>query len=418
LKVDKILRNGFLVVLIGTSLSAALGFISNVFLARTISIDNFGQLAFFYTCIVTVFSLWEMGFGAHYVVKINQSSELYTEDRTKEMNSLYHRVKIRYGLPMGLILTALPVYIYDLSVLDYFGIFIGALCLTQHKFLLSVCQAKADWTRFSFFQSVPMLYRILAYVLIIIGVNFFNLPADILISIKIGLCCSLVLSVISTEKLTPKYYLLTAKSSKSMQKFLFDGAVIQAFINTAIVLFSRMDIFLLMYFINSKDVALYFAANTLAMVFPLITRSLMSFYLQKISSSSNREASNLLGKQLNYLPVVIVISIVLYFSGDYIMDLIYGQNYGSGGNILAILAFGYLGGIIFTPFEAYFYSRDASVVLKIKIMSVVVMVAFSLALVEFYGAVGIAFALMFAKLFGWLMVTFFYSKEKLNENLI
>lgn len=396
---------------VGTSLGAAIGFISNVFLARSISIDNFGQLAFFYTCIVTVFSIWEMGFGAHYVVKVNQSSELYTEDRTKEMNSLYHRVKIRYGLPIGLILTTLPVYIYDLSVLDYFGIFIGALCLIHHKFLLSVCQAKEDWVRFGFFQCVPMLYRILAYALIIIGVNFFNLSVDMLISIKIGLFCSLMLSVISTENLTPKYYLLTAKSSASMQKFLFDGAITQALINTAIVLFSRIDIFLLMYFIDSEDVALYFAANSLAMVFPLITRSLMSFYLQKISSSSNREASNLLGKQLNYLPIIIFTASVLYFSGDYIMALIFGQSYGSGGNILTILSFGYLGGIIFTPFEAYFYSRNASVVLKIKITSVVVMVAFSLALVGAYGAVGIALGLMLAKLIGWLMVTFYYLRE-------
>jgi len=417
-KFDRLSRHGFALVLIGTTISAALGFSSNVFLARSISIDNFGQVAFFYTCIVTVFSLWEMGFGTHYVVKVNESSEHYPGTRNREMNWLYRQVRIRYGLPFGAVATAIVVYIYGLSVLDYFGIFIGAFCLIHHKFLLSVCQAKANWISFSFFQCIPMLCRILAYIITIFGVTVFYQSVDMLISTKLALCSSLMITVILTEYLTPSHYLLVEKFSSSMREFLLKGLFTQTLINTVIVLFSRMDIFLLMYFVDAKGVALYFAANSVAMAFPLVTRSLMNYYMQKISSSSNFYTTNLLRKQLNFLPGTIILACVLYFSSSQIMTLIFGLNYSGGGLVLGILSIGYLGGIVFTPFEAFFYSRNAQVVLKIKVASVVVMLTSSLLLVESHGAVGIALGLMLAKLVGWLIVTIYYLRENVNESLI
>jgi O-antigen/teichoic acid export membrane protein len=415
---DGVRRHGFALVLLGTALSAALGFSSNVLLARSISIDNFGQLAFFYTCIITVFSLCEMGFGVHYVVKVNESSEFYPGTRNKEMNWLYRQVRIRYGLPLGAVTTAVLVYIYDLSALDYFGICIGAFCLIHHKFLLSVCQAKANWISFSFFQCIPMLCRILAYIITIFAITVFYQPEDMLLSTKVALCSSLLIAVILIEYLTPPDYLMVEKFDSTMREFLFNGLFTQALINTAIVLFSRIDIFLLMYFVDAKGVALYFAANSVAMVFPLVTRSLMNYYMQKISSSSNLEASNLLIKQLYFLPGIIIVSCVVYFSSSQIMTLIFGLNYSDGGLVLGILGIGYLGGIFFTPFEAFFYSRNAMVVLKVKVTSVVVMVTSSLLLVESHGAVGIAFGLMLAKLVGWIIITIYYSRENSNEDPI
>lgn len=418
MKFSSLQKHEFVIVLFGTSLSAVLGFLSNVILTRSIPIDTFGQLAFFYTCIVTVFSIWEMGFGTHYVVKVNELCDEYPETKNKEMNWLYRQVIVCFGLPLGGAITALVVYFYDLSVLDYFGILIGALCLIHHKFLLSVCQSKANWMSFSFFQSIPMICRILAYTITIFSVTVWYQSADILIFTKIALCFSLIITVVLTKYWTPLDYLLVKEFSSSMRKFLLNGLFIQALINTAIVLFSRIDIFLLMYFVDAKGVGLYFAANSVAMAFPLLTRSLMNYYLQKISVSSNLMAYNLLRNQLYFLPVIIVVTCALYFSSNQIMTFIFGINYSSGGLILSILAIGYLGGIVFTPFEAFFYSRNPAVVLKIKIASLLVMVASSLLLVGNHGVVGIAVGLMLAKVVGWLIITIYYSKESINENLI
>ena len=299
-----------------------------------------------------------------------------------------------------------------------FGILIGALCLIHHKFLLSVCQSKENWMRFSLFQAVPMLCRILAYIITIFGIAMFYQSLDMLISTKIALCSSLMISIFLVECWTPANYLLVEKINSSMREFLLSGFFTQALINAAIVLLSRIDIFLLMYFVDSKGVALYFAANSVAMAIPLVTRSLMNYYMQKISSASNLEASTLLRKQLYLLPVTIIVGGVLYLSSSDIMTLVFGLNYSTGGLVLSILAIGYLGGIVFTPFEAFFYSRNALVVLKVKIASVLVMVTSSLLLVESYGPVGIAIGLMSAKLVGWLIITFYYSRENPNEKRI
>jgi O-antigen/teichoic acid export membrane protein len=260
-----------------------------------------------------------------------------------------------------------------------------------------------------------MICRILAYTVTIFSVTLWYQSADILIFTKIALCFSLIITVVLTQYWTPLDYLLFKEFSSSMRKFLLNGLFIQALINTSIVLFSRIDIFLLMYFVDAKGVGLYFAANSVAMAFPLLTRSLMNYYLQKISVSSNLMAYNLLRKQLYFLPVIIVVACALYFSSNQIMTFIFGINYSNGGLILSILAIGYLGGIVFTPFEAFFYNRNPAVILKVKIASVLVMVASSLLLVGNYGVVGIAFGLMLAKVAGWLIVTIYYSRESINE---
>jgi O-antigen/teichoic acid export membrane protein len=418
LKVSDLRSDGFVIVLFGTSLSALLGFLSNVLLARSIPIDTFGQLAFFYTCIVAVFSFCEMGFGTHYVVKVNQLSENWPGTRHKEMNWLYRHMIMVYGFPLGGVITGIAAYVYELSVLDYFGILIGALCLIHHKFLLSVCQSKENWMRFSLFQAIPILCRILAYIITIFGIAIFYQSLDMLISTKIALCSSLIVSIFLVTYWTPPNYLLVKIFNSSMRAFLLRGFFTQALINTAIVLLSRIDIFLLMYFVDSKGVALYFAANSVAMAIPLVTRSLMNYYMQKISSASDIEASSLLRNQFYLLPATIIVGGVLYLSSSNIMTLFFGLSYTDGGLVLGILSLGYLGGIVFTPLEAFFYSRNSSVVLQVKVASVLVMVTSSLLLVETYGPVGIAIGLLLAKLVGWLIVTFYYSKENPNEKRI
>lgn len=416
--IERALRNHLLVVFFGTSVAAGLGFISNVFMARSISIENFGSLAFFYTCIVSVFSISEIGFGAHYVVKANESRNPHYQGSINELNSLYRLVMRKLSFPLGLVATASTSYVYDLSAIDAIGIFVGAFCLIQHKYLLSVNQAHADWTRFSIFQSAPMVFRLIVYFFIIFGASVVFQPFEMLDSTKYGLCVSLVISVLIVNLLTPGSYLARCHSGQKIRKYLLDGLPTQALINTAIVLFSRIDVFLLMYFVDSMGVAIYFAANSVAMIFPIITRSLMNYYMQKIAVSSNTQASSILRHQLKSVPVVIMMAVLLVFYGSDILAYFFGVQYSEGGNVLAVLSVGYLGGIIFTPFEAYFYSRDAPVVLKIKFMSIVTMVGLSLLLVETYGAVGIATALTIAKLTGWLMVTFFYSKVSSNEKTI
>ncbi len=408
--IQRALRNHLLVVFFGTSAAAGLGFISNVFMAHSISIENFGSLAFFYTCIVSVFSISEIGFGAHYVVKANESRNPHYQRNVKELNSLYRLVMRNLSLPLALVATASTSYVYDLSTLDAIGIFVGAFCLIQHKYLLSVNQAHADWTRYSIFQSVPMIFRLLVYFIIIFGASVIFQPFAMLDSTKYGLCVSLVISVLIVKMLTPGSYLARCHSSQKIRQHLFDGLPTQALINTAIVLFSRIDVFLLMYFVDSMGVAIYFAANSIAMIFPIITRSLMNYYMQKIAVSSNTQASSIFRHQLKSVPVIIMVAVLLVFYGSDILAYFFGEKYSEGGNVLAVLSVGYLGGIIFTPFEAYFYSRDASVVLKIKCISIVIMVGLSLLLVETYGAIGIATALTIAKVAGWLMVTLFYSK--------
>ena len=411
-------KNALTIIFVGTALSAVLGLLSNIFLARSIPIETFGNIVFFYTSIVTVFSLMEMGFGTHYVVKVNESSKFFPKPRNKEVNWLYRQIRIRFGFPLGVLLTALLAYIYNLTILDYFGVIVGAFCLIHHKFLLSVLQVNENWFSFSFSQCIPVICRFIAYVIVIYGLAFYIDNSSVLIIIKIALCLSLVAASILVEYLTPSNYLSIKKYNSTMSSFLYKGFFIQVLINSTIVLFTRIDIFLLMYFVEPEVVAIYFAANNISMFFPIATRSLMNYYLQKVAVVSNLEAERLLGKQLYLIPVGIIVASTLFIFGTEIMTIFFGNNYSNGGIILGILGVGYITGIIFTPFETYFYNRNAIVVLNVKIASFFIMVIFSLLLIDSYGSVGIALSVTIAKLAGWLVLVLSYFKFKKNEEHI
>ena len=402
-------------MLMGTALAAGLGFFSNVILGRVLPIEIFGEVAFFYTCITLIFTVAEMGFGTQYVVKTNNC-------KSENFNTIAYQMNSHFSNRRPLVLLVVCAFtipaslVYGLTLTSVIGIVIGSYFLVVHKYLMSVCQSRADWKNFNLVQMSPQLLRIVGYLLV--GLFVFSNPNNkyLLEISEFALIASIVLAVSLSQAWMSKEYLKQGDFKATTDTNLMSGIRTQASINCVIILLTKVDIFLVMYFFDSSAVGLYFAANSVAMIFPLITRSLTSVYLQRLSSLTKADSLNLLREQWRLLPAVLFFVLLLWIFSEPIMLFTYGSEFSEAGALLLILSLGYLGGIIFVPFESYFYGRFPKNVLISKVLSLITMLALVSFLIKEYGLLGIAISLLLSKFLGWVVITYFYKKaSNVNE---
>ncbi|BBG66802.1 membrane protein [Hydrogenimonas sp.] len=118
----------------------------------------------------------------------------------------------------------------------------------------------------------------------------------------------------------------------------------------ATMIIMRLDIMMLQKMSTSVEVGYYSAALNLAMIFPLITASLVTTLLPKMESFLKQHTIKAyIFKVLSKTKYVVIVLIMLELISGYLVEAVYGSGYEGSVTVFRILLFAFIFGVIVNP---------------------------------------------------------------------
>jgi PST family polysaccharide transporter len=167
----------------------------------------------------------------------------------------------------------------------------------------------------------------------------------------------------------------------------------------------RTDNILIQYVLDIKQVAIYSAANSLAFAFPLITSSIMKVLMREISKNSELYLKKLLFYQKKYFGLAILAIAFVWIVSPYLIPFMFGEKYIPSILIFQILSIVYIGGIFFTPLESYYYTEDANIILKLRIIQLLLTVVLGVLFMRLISLPGLVIAVVVTRIVAWIYLS-------------
>lgn len=402
------MKKDIISVIFSNFFSAGIGFSLNVILARILSVESYGKISLIFALVATLYTLIDFGFNSSQVIYFNRERKDWTNEyRADLILRLYIDWFIKSNLIAALMIILLAVY-FDLKGLEILCVFSAFFSYTLFRFSLARIQSEALWARYNRLNvlnnliksSCIMLALLIGYTFLE-GNNYYDLTLIGYLLYPIVLILLVFIFVADkfrfNEKVSRRDYLAAKTGFSKIMLPVGMSAV-------TVILMMRMDVFIIEYFLGLKQLGIYAASNSLALVFPIITTSILQVFIQKSSNSNESFLASILVQQkriAKYLPIIILFFVVL---APYIFDLLYGSEYKSGASIFSILLFAYIGGIFFTPVESYFYSHYPKRILYLRFYQLLISSCLQLVLIQTMGLFGVAIAIVVTRIFGWIYI--------------
>jgi O-antigen/teichoic acid export membrane protein len=170
----------------------------------------------------------------------------------------------------------------------------------------------------------------------------------------------------------------------------------------------RIDIFMLEAISSAEQVGFYASANQLAYLFPLITGSITTVLLPRVSRLEGTAAlRGYVGRVLRLSPVVPLIFAPLLVVAPLMIPFLMGSEYAPSIPVFRVLILSFSVSVVANPVALIFYNRDrADLLAWLNLIQLGGAVLLNLWLIPRYGAVGAALGTLFVRLFGggWILV--------------
>ena len=367
------MKESILKVLSSNIVAAGLGFSINIILARLLAPEIYGEIALILTFSSILYTSFDFGLATNQVVIINESN-----GRDEKIVNGFFKRWILFSTILSIFLISTIKYFDVLCLNEKIALIFIFISLMLNRFLLSKYQARGNWKSYSFHNVLNNVLRLLCLSIIV-----FLYLSEKDISIYNGviygyITSSILVSIISIKLLIKeshtKVVSVIDNSSLITYKEIFKRMLPLGFSGILIVLTMRLDVIFIEYYLNSRDVGLYYAANSIAMVFPLITASILSVFIQQASTRDESFISDILKYQINKIKYIPFIIAIVYFSSPYIIELLYGDSYSEIKDLFIVLTIAYVGGMVFTPVEGFFYAKKANTILILRLLQLILII--------------------------------------------
>jgi O-antigen/teichoic acid export membrane protein len=384
-------------------INAGLGFLCGVLLARIFDIDTYGRVNLMISFITILSFLCDFGFSNSLVVFYRRISESAKEDFLKQVNLKF--IKILCAVLIPLLGIIFYIYVeYKLSIAEFFYLLSGTLFLGSFRYFLSIHQAVGNWKKYNFLTMLQNVIRISITILpfyFVVSANKYFL-FSVLNSIYPFLLI-LVCFFISKKYLGVKSG-FDVTEERDFRKY----TLINFVINFIIILTMRVDNLLIDYLYDNSSVGIYSAANTLALVFPLLTTAVMKVLLGEASKGGVTFLGKILKFQRRYILPAILVSIVVIVFSKYIIEILFGDRFVASTNIFRVLLIPYIFGFFFTPLESYFYSHKIGLILNVRILQLLIILVSGYLFLSYWGIIGMAYSVLLSRVPAW---GYFYFKS-------
>jgi len=408
------MKKNILSVIFSNFMGAGLGFLLNIILARILDVESYGAISLILSFVIVLYTLLDFGFNTTQVVFYNKNKNSYgSAVLLGVIKTLYVKWFINVSL-LSIAAIYLLSFIYNLSNLEMLCVCSGYIFYSLYRFDVSTFQALGEWKKYNTLNILNNIIKLSAIMLCVGWAWLFYQSDNLYEPVLFGyLLYSILLFVISyfyqkeDKPVQPLSSELNRKLTKSFFKILRPLGASSA----VVIIIMRVDVFVVEHFMTLGDLAVYFAASSLALIFPVITGSLLSVFIQKAAQSDISYLRILVKQQIKvakYLPIIFVIFTLLT---PYIFALVYPIDYQKGTTIFTILLLAHIGGMAFSPIESYFYAHKPSVIFKLKLFQLGITITLQLLLVNPLGLNGIAIAILMSRVIGWCYISFLSYKE-------
>ena len=229
------------------------------------------------------------------------------------------------------------------------GIFFHSLFLV----VISHFQAKQNFLIFSCLNIVHNFLKLISIIIICITfskeshLKYFIFSYVFCVSILI---LALVLKGIIYIKNMKKFEFIHFINTYKLGFWIFLSSM-------AVVIMMRLDIIMLQKMGSSSDVGYYSAAMNLAMIFPLITTSIVTTLLPKMNyylkDHTIKEYIIKISSNIKYIVCILMIMEIL---SPYVIQIFFGEKYLKSIPVFQILLIAFIIGILINPISLVMYS--------------------------------------------------------------
>jgi len=187
----------------------------------------------------------------------------------------------------------------------------------------------------------------------------------------------------------------------------------------AVMVIMRLDIMMLQKMSNSLEVGYYSVAMNLAMIFPLITTSLVTTLLPKMDEFlKNHTVKEYVKRVLSNTKYVIGILIILELISPFVIKILFGEQYIESISVFQILLVAFTFGVIINPISLVMYSINKAYLLTAMNWVQLPLNYFgNLLLIPIWQADGAALSTIFLKMAGGVFVLLYALNMEKGKNI-
>ena len=400
----------FISVLFSNSAAAGLAFAINIILARILPVAEFGRINLILTISMLLFSIADFGISNTIVVFYNRFKEQIGQRNFGYLKGLYNRYLVACSA-VGILSALVLLKIYSLGLLEFACILLTFLSFLIFRHANSIDQAAGNWRAYNTINVSNALIKLLAIVLAFVVLSKVLGQSSAYDSILIGL---IIYAFLSLFMVLWKNSLRGIKGTLSGDDSRFGQSISSIFvplgiINIFIVMTMRFGSLVVEKMLGSEYLAMFSAANILAMVVPLVTGSLMNVLIRDAAERGSAFLPKIFEKQKQYLKYLIAFFVLGILLSKYVILILFGSAYLPAAGIFNILLVAYLGGVFFTPLESYFYGHDQKTIMHLRFYQMMIVVVGSIVTIPFFQLHGVAVCIVLSRVVGWATI---YYKAK------
>lgn len=412
-------------VFIGNASNAALGFIVNLLVARTMGPEEFGLYTSAIAAGAVVISLSDLGINTG-VVRF-ASKYLNEQAENKAFAIFYSALKFR--LVLGVLLTIVGVglsrliaqELFDeprltiLLQISFFGLLIpiisglfGAIFQVYREFKKSVFLGILGGT-------VNLTYVGLLWLLQ--RMTLINLIAGSV------LLAGALLFV--TGSFLPKNIFSVRKTDSILSRNLYHFSKWIMISSISVVLANNLDYYMLLWFRGAEAVGTYAAAWKLGYVFPILAGAMGTVLLPHVSSFETKERmKQYLTKAFRVTLPIAILTWVLIPIAQPLINLIFGSEYMPAIPVFKILIIAFSITIVINPLGLVVYSLNKPHYFSImNLVQLAVTIIGNIVLIPIYGIIGPAITVLLTGIVAIIFVSiiigrYFYGPLADNQAII
>lgn len=385
------------------AVGAAFGFLTTLVLSRTLNVDEFGRFSLLLSIASILQILVTFGFNNAVIIKANKDKGIVENPLFLPHSVFFPFCKI--SILIFLIPAVLLVgWYYACSTEEIFFLLLTSISLGLITYVLATQQAKEEWNRFSILNIMNNVLKLFfAGVFVLTSYSLTTPKYPMLIHIFIFFAMVSFVVVLYWSGQTKDFFLYRFNKAVFFDKSYWNLVIPIGITNIIIVFAMRIDILLIEHYLGVQALGIYAVALSLVVVFPLLTSTLMSVYLVKVSSDQNHSKNlhSLFYQQKKFILPIVVVGVLVARLSHVIIPWLFGIKYADAAGIFNILLVAYMGSIIFTPIESHYYAHQPKLVMYLKALQLVIIVALSIVLVPVLQLSAIALAIVASRLIGW-----------------
>lgn len=350
-------------VLSGNVVAQGIGFLTIIIVSRDLGPEQYGIFSLLLAIFTVATQVSDFGVSTSYVKYVSENLS-----KVKEIfvTVILSKVVLSFVVISTLYFSSGLISDFFFESREYQGLIkIIALAIIFHAFFAVIVSHFQAVQNFKFFAYLKIAHNFLKLISVIIIAFAFSQEKHLeyFILTYAFVVVTLILAI-SLKNYRLFRYIKQFDFNYFIQIYKLGFWVFLS--SLAVMVIMRLDIMMLQKMSTSLETGYYSVAMNLAMIFPLITASIVTTLLPKMDEFlKNHTVKEYIIKVLSKTKYVIAILIVMELLSPFVIKLLFGEQYIESISVFQILLVAFTFGVIINPISLVMYSINKAYLLTV-----------------------------------------------------